>query len=292
MERPPCFNFNTTRNGNTSHSGSRPDETRHFSECAASARPSRTCNAGPALARSSCSSAGEARSSGERSAGLEAAHSTSCSGSDEWGALFEEAFESALTKFGSLDAYFANGMLVPDVCAMIAEEMRSDTDFALTLADEAERFALWLRKTVGKANGAWRKGAGGAMGAKKSRALRDNPLPWASIDAYPEWIAALLSNYKRVAAASATADDACSCEERARARRALEGALLPTPLRAASIKYDGTCFGKLDTGELVGRKQTLGAACAESNDPTCGGSDGGTGVTAAPPPRRPPPPRA
>ena len=34
------------------------------------------------------------------------------------------------------------------------------------------------------------------MGAKKSRALRDNSLPWASIDAYPEWIAALLSNYK------------------------------------------------------------------------------------------------
>ena len=157
------------------------------------------------------------------------------------------------------------------------------------LAWKHERFALWLRKTVGKANGAWRKGAGGAMGAKKSRALRDNPLPWASIGAYPEWIAALLSNYKRVAAASATADDACSCEERARARRALEETLLPTPLRTASIKYDGTCFGKLDTGELVGRKQTLGAACAESNDPTCGGSDGGTGVTAAPPPRRPPP---
>ena len=74
------------------------------------------------------------------------------------------------------------------------------------------------------------------MGAKKSRALRDNPLPWASIDAYSEWIAALLSNYKRVAAASATADGACSCEERARARRALEETLLPTPLRAASIK--------------------------------------------------------
>ena len=75
------------------------------------------------------------------------------------------------------------------------------------------------------------------MGVKKSRALRDNPLPWASIDAYPEWIAALLSNYKRVAAASATADGACSCEERARARRALEKTLLPTPLRTAPIKY-------------------------------------------------------
>ena len=86
------------------------------------------------------------------------------------------------------------------------------------LAWKHERFALWLRKTVGKANGAWRKGAGGAMGAKKSRALRDNPLPWASIGAYPEWIAALLSNYKRAAAASATADSACPCEERARAR--------------------------------------------------------------------------
>ena len=65
------------------------------------------------------------------------------------------------------------------------------------------------------------------MGSKKSRALRDNPLPWASIDAYPEeWIAALLDNYKRVAAASATADDAYSCEERARARRALEETLV------------------------------------------------------------------
>ena len=164
---------------------------------------------------------------------------------------------------------------------------------SVVLAWKHGRFALWLRKTVGKANGAWRKGAGGAMGAKKSRALRDNPLPWVSIDAYPERIVALLSNYKRVAAASATADGACSCEERARARRALEETLLSTPLRTASVKYDGTCFGKLDTGELVvGRKQTLGAACAESNDPTCGGSDGGTAVTAAPPPRRPPPPRA
>ena len=157
------------------------------------------------------------------------------------------------------------------------------------LAWKHERFALWLRKTVGKANGAWRKGAGGAMGAKKSRALRDNPLPWASIGAYPEWIAALLSNYKRVAAASATADDACSCEERARARRALEETLLPTPLRTASIKYDGTCFGKLDTGELVGRKQTLGAACAESNDPRerrRHWSDGGSPAAPTSPPAR------
>ena len=43
--------------------------------------------------------------------------------------------------------------------------------------------------------------------------------------------------------------------------------ILPAPLRTASIKYDGACFGKLDTGELVGHKQALGAACAESNDP-------------------------
>ena len=90
------------------------------------------------------------------------------------------------------------------------------------LAWKHERFALWLRKTAGKANGAWRKGAGGAMGAKKSRALRDNPLPWASIGAYPEWIAALLSNYKRIAAASATADGAYSlrgaCTRAPRAR--------------------------------------------------------------------------
>ena len=226
MEQPPCFN--TTRNGNTPDSGSRPDETRHFSECAASARPSRTCNAGPALVRSSCSSAGEAHSSGERSAGLEARTLRAVSPQD---------------------------------------------------GRQSERRVA--------------QGGGRRDGCeKKSRALRGNPLPWASIDAYLEWIAALLSNYKRIAAASTTADGACSCEKRARARRALEETLLPTPLRTASIKYDGACFGKLETGELVGRKQTLGAACAESNDPTCGESDGGTGVTAPPPHRADLPPCA
>ena len=127
LEQPPCFN--TTRNGNPPHSGSRPDETRHFSECAASARPSRTCNAGPALARSSCSSVGEARSSGGHSAGLE----------------------------------------------------------AQTLRAVAPQDGRQSQRRVAQ-------GGGRRDGCEKSRALRDNPLPWVSIDAYPEWIAALLSN--------------------------------------------------------------------------------------------------
>ena len=35
-----------------------------------------------------------------------------------------------------------------------AVEGKKFADIAMALADEAERFALWLRKAVGKANGA------------------------------------------------------------------------------------------------------------------------------------------
>ena len=56
--------------------------------------------------------------------------------------------------------------------------------------------------------------------------------------------------------------------------------------------YTHCCASKLCFALPCCRDVTRGAPSPESNDPTCGGSDGGTGVTAPPPPCRPPPPRA
>jgi len=174
-----------------------------------------------------------------------------CEAVDEFKQAFEEAYASALTKFDSLEVYFANGMIVPSVCEMVAEEMQEDKDFlpALAAAEHKEEMQNLLRKAVGMAHGAWKK-HGGAEAKTKAPKLKDNPLPWSSIDAYPEWVVNQIENY----ASAAPGDQADS-------RTALEYALLEKPLSAASIKYDGTCFGKLDTGELVGRKQILGKAC-------------------------------
>ena len=52
------------------------------------------------------------------------------------------------------------------------------------------------------------------------------------------------------------------------------------------------CASKLCFALPCCRDVTREAPSPESNDPACGGADGGTGVTAAPPPRRPPRPPA
>lgn len=170
----------------------------------------------------------------------------------EFKQAFEEAFASALTKFDSLDAYFASGMSVPAVCEMLADEMQQDRDFEpvlVALGRDTELQTL-LRKFVGAANGKWKEGNRGVDRPKVPRTLKDNPLPWASIDAYPEWVVGQIETYAGAAP-----------EDQADAQKRLECTLLERPLCAASVKYDGTCFGKLDTGELVGRKQLLGKAC-------------------------------
>jgi len=164
---------------------------------------------------------------------------------------FEEALKSALTKFDSLEAYFSSGMAVPAVCSMLAEEMLQDKDYCHTLAANMDEFQRELRKAVGIANGAWKRN-GGSAERKTTTKFKDNPLPWTSIDAYPEYVVKQIENYADAAP-----------EEQVEARAKLEFALLERPLCAASIKYDGTCFGKLDTGELVGRRQVLGRDCHE-----------------------------
>lgn len=170
----------------------------------------------------------------------------------EFKQAFKEAFASALTKFDSLDAYFATGMSVLAVCEMLADEMRQDRDFepALAVFGRDTELQTLLRKFVGTANGKWKEGNRGVDRPKVPRKLKDNPLPWASIDAYPEWVVGQIETYASAAP-----------EEQVDARTRLERTLLERPLCAASVKYDGTCFGKLDTGELVGRKQLLGTAC-------------------------------
>jgi len=175
---------------------------------------------------------------------------------DEFEQAFREAFESALTKFDSLGSYFGSGMSVGSVCEMLGEEIQSDRDFLTILGapQDDQRLQILLKKKVGTAFGAWKKNGSAAGGEKKEKCNKpkDNPLPWSSIEAYPEWVVNQIENYAHA-----------EPQDQAEARNLLERTLLQNPLCAASIKYDGTCFGKLDTGELVGRKQVLGKACEE-----------------------------
>eukprot|EP00930_Biecheleria_cincta_P048339 TRINITY_DN33663_c0_g1_i1.p1 TRINITY_DN33663_c0_g1~~TRINITY_DN33663_c0_g1_i1.p1 ORF type:complete len:464 (-),score=102.77 TRINITY_DN33663_c0_g1_i1:121-1512(-) len=168
---------------------------------------------------------------------------------------FEVAYASALTKFDSLDRYFSSGMAVPEVAAMLEEELRADEDFlqALQALPDSRRdteLQARIGKAVGVANGSWKKGGGKAKTEGTAKKIKDVALPWASIDAYPEWVAAVLDTFLNA-----------SPEEHTNARRHLENKLLKMPLCSASVKYDGTCFGKMDNGELVGRKHVLGTLC-------------------------------
>lgn len=174
---------------------------------------------------------------------------------ENFGRAFGEAYASALTKFDSLDAYFSSGGAVPSIATMLMEEIQQDKDFAPFLVSPRhvlESEAL-LKRAVGRANAAWRKAGGMPERARPSgHSKGENFLPWPSIDAYPEWVVGQIENY-------ANAEPF----ERASARTALEHALLEKPLCAATIKYDGTCFGKMHDGNLAGRKQLLGTDCEE-----------------------------
>lgn len=161
------------------------------------------------------------------------------------------AFQSALTKFDSLPTYFARGMNVPAVAAMLLDEICLDQDFAHFLQDDdsmkkADRF---VKQHVGPLHAAWKK-----------RQMRDKEpnqatpelqgtlrLAWPSIEAYPDWVCEEINKYLQ-------ADK----KDKALRRAELEQTLLTTPLWSASIKYDGTCFGKMDTGKYAGRRQSFG----------------------------------
>jgi hypothetical protein len=172
--------------------------------------------------------------------------STPTTGGDFFQQSLDDAYQSALTKFDALEALFDAGLKVPRVCEMIRTEMQPDL---AGIADEAQRIGIdrFLAKTVGTTFSAWKKHGG--VGAVHCKQIKDVPLPWSSIEAYPEFVASLILNYCSVDA-----------EDEARTRAALEQTLLETPLHATAVKLDGTCFGKMDTC-LVGRKQVLGPQC-------------------------------
>jgi len=161
----------------------------------------------------------------------------------------QEALASALTKFDTLDVYFAAGWAFDAVCDMLIEEVRQDSDVipppAASLGLDEVR--LLVKRTVGKAFGDWKKVRGMQKEAKRLTPQGEIPLPWASIDAYPDWVVNQVENYLQA-----------DLNEKQSARRVLERTLLEKPLIAASIKYDGTCFGKMDDGDLLGRRLLLG----------------------------------
>lgn len=160
------------------------------------------------------------------------------------------AFQSALTKFDSLSTYFSRGMNVPAVAAMLLEEICNDQDFAHFLQDDdsmkkADRF---VKQNVGPLHAAWKKGQ---MRDKPSNQatteLQGTLLPWPSIEPYPDWVYEEINKYLQA-----------NKKDKALRRAELEQTLLTTPLWSASIKYDGTCFGKMDTGKYAGRRHLVG----------------------------------
>jgi hypothetical protein len=165
-----------------------------------------------------------------------------------------DALASALTKFDSLEAQFNGGRSVKDICSILIDEMQSDKDMqpCLAVSVNMETMHSHVRTSVGKAYGEWKKSSSGKESFRLSKQIRAVPLPWSSIEAYPEWVMNQIGCYINA-----------EPEEKEESRKTLERTLLEKPVRAASIKYDGTCFGKMDNGELCGRKEILGKHCTE-----------------------------
>lgn len=139
------------------------------------------------------------------------------------------------------------------VTDMFVQELMEDRDFAPLAAPPARQQEIRLRLTraLGRLYGEWKKARScGAASGHSVGSWGQVPLPWSSIDAYPEYVAGQIDNYV-----------GASQEEQALARRTLEHTLLEKPLCGASIKFDGTCFGKMSDGCLCGRRQTLGPRC-------------------------------
>ena len=166
----------------------------------------------------------------------------------------DDALASALTKFDSMGAYFKQGMPVQAVAAMLQEEIMQDKDFLHCTATPSQEAQLrkFVMQMVGKSYGLWKKGNPGAVDVNSGENGRgaDVGLGWASIDNYPGWVYEQIQAYL-------TAEPG----EKAMMKRQLEATLLEEPLCSATVKYDGTCFGKLDTGALSGRRHLVGKAC-------------------------------
>jgi len=164
------------------------------------------------------------------------------------------ALSSALTKFDSLSTYFDDGMTVDAVAKMLQREIREDRDFLPSggmMPSQEEQLRRFVMQMVGKNYGLWKKGAplSGVKAAQAERG-RESGLEWASIDHYPVWVVDQIENY-------------LSAEpgQQEMMRRELERTLLEEPLCSATVKFDGTCFGKLDNGNLSGRRHQVGKAC-------------------------------
>eukprot|EP00439_Symbiodinium_sp_Y106_P039898 s2022_g4.t2 len=143
---------------------------------------------------------------------------------------------SALTKFDSLSTYFDDGMTVDAVAKMLQREIREDRDFLPSggMMPSQEEPGLWRT----------------APEAAQAERGRESGLEWASIDHYPVWVVDQIENY-------------LSAEpgQQEMMRRELERTLLEEPLCSATVKFDGTCFGKLDNRNLSGRRHQVGKAC-------------------------------
>jgi len=173
---------------------------------------------------------------------------------DSFRPALDDAFASALTKFDNMEAQFKHGRSVKDICSMFIDELQGERELLpfLAVPENEKLMRTYVQTTVGTAYGKWKKGSSGGVKVQETKQVRPVPLPWSNIDAYPEWVLNQIWCYTNA-----------TPEEQEEARQKLEKALLETPVRAVSVKYDGTCFGKMDSGELCGRREVLGQYCTE-----------------------------
>mmetsp|Transcript_123276 Transcript_123276/g.343237 ORF Transcript_123276/g.343237 Transcript_123276/m.343237 type:complete len:438 (-) Transcript_123276:178-1491(-) len=185
---------------------------------------------------------------------MSAPQTTSAADADIFKQALDEALSSALTKFDSLEVYFAAGQSPVDVTDMLVDELQSDCELTSLLdnAEKVEALRTFIHSAVGPRFGKWKKGGGKVVKSQTSAQGKAVPLPWSSIDSYVDWVLDKIGTF-------AMAEPA----ERDAARDFLEDTLLRKPVIAASVKYDGTCFGKMDNGTLAGRKLVLGERCRE-----------------------------
>ncbi|CAE7379219.1 unnamed protein product [Symbiodinium natans] len=184
----------------------------------------------------------------------ESCHSGSVAGPEQEGGsqlnfqtMLDAALTSALSKYDSIGTYFSDGMSVAAVAEMLAQEMRQDEDLrpSITTPFREEQLRKFVMQMVGKSYGLWKKGS--CRVKNDDSRGQDSGMAWASIDNYATWVYEQVSAYR-----------SAQPGEQTMMRRELERALLELPLHSATIKYDGTCFGKLDNGALSGRRHLVG----------------------------------
>jgi len=160
------------------------------------------------------------------------------------------AYQSALSKFPSLETLFQGSMVVPQVMALLWDEISNDSDFIAVVEDPSgrERLQEVVRREVGLRYGQWKRCSRSERGPQdaQTKMTGGNKMPWSSIEHFPVWIAEQVHCYLNA-----------EPDEREEVRDRVMSKLLREPVLSAALKYDGTNVGKTSSGQVAGRNHMI-----------------------------------